>query len=182
MPVTRRFAALLLSLLSIIAVSCAKPASEPKKLSEAEMIARGQYLVTITGCGDCHTPGYFYGAPDETRKLSGSEMGWAGAWGVSYARNLTPEPVTGIGAWSEDDIITAIRQGKRPDGTALMPPMPWVGFAFLADEDARSIAKYLKTIPPVSHKVPDKLPPGSKPTGSYVVIPPPSVWDAPRTP
>jgi len=181
-PLTRRIAALLLSLLSILAVSCAKPASETKALSETEMIARGQYLVGIMSCGDCHTPGYFYGAPDSTRKLSGSEMGWVGPWGTSYPRNLTPEPETGIAAWSEDDIMNALRQGKRPDGTALMPPMPWPNFAYLTDEDARSIAKYLKSIPPVSHKAPDKLPPGGKPTGSYVVIPPPSVWDAPRTP
>jgi mono/diheme cytochrome c family protein len=151
-------------------------------MSEADQLARGRYLVGITGCNDCHTPGYFYGAPDTTRLLSGSELGWQGPWGVSYARNLTPEPQTGIGAWSESDIVTAIRTGKRPDGAMLLPPMPWPDLAGLTDEDANAIAKYLKTLPPVMHKVPDKLPPDAKATGAIIAFPPPPAWDAPRTP
>jgi len=150
-------------------------------MSDADYVARGHYLTTVTGCNDCHTPGTFWGAPDTTRTLSGSELGWKGPWGVTYAANLTPEPQTGIGAWSESDIITAIRVGKSPDGTMLLPPMPWPDYAFLTDEDAKSIAKYLKTIPPVMHKVPDRMPPGAKAKGSIIAFPPPSAWDAPRT-
>ena len=162
-------------------LSCARETPAPTPPSEADQVARGLYLATITGCNDCHTPGYFYGAPDTTRRLSGSELGWKGPWGVSYARNLTPEPQTGIGAWSETDIVTAIRTGKRPDGTMLLPPMPWPDLAFLTDDDATAIAKYLKTLAPVMHKMPDKLPPGAAATGSIIAFPPPSVWDAPRT-
>ena len=135
-------------------LSCAPKTPAPAPLSEADQVARGYYLATITGCNDCHTPGYFYGAPDTTRRLSGSELGWKGPWGVSYARNLTPDPQTGIGAWSEADIVTAIRTGNRPDGSMLLPPMPWPDFAALTDEDATAIAKYLKSLTRVMHQMP----------------------------
>src|SRR5690242_11384835 len=167
---------------SLALISCAKQASVPAAMTEDEQIARGRYLAHVAGCNDCHTPGYFYGAPDTTRLLSGSELGWKGPWGVSFARNLTPDPQTGIGPWAESDIVTAIRTGKRPDGRMLLPPMPWPDFANFTDDDAMSIAKYLKSLPPVTHKVPDILPPGTKATGSIIEFPPPSAWDAPRTP
>ena len=162
--------------------SCTRQVPAPPTMSEAEQVAHGRYLATVLGCNDCHTPGYFYGSPDTTRLLSGSELGWKGPWGVSYPRNLTPEPQTGIGAWSETDIITAIRTGKRPDGRMLLPPMPWTDLAALTDEDAAAIAKYLKTLTPVPHTVPDILPPDAPVKGSVFVLPPPSAWDAPRTP
>src|SRR5512144_2120297 len=90
------------------------PASDPVK--------RGQYLVQTIGCGHCHTPGGIYGEPDPTRFMSGSEVGWEGRWGVSYPRNLTPDSATGIGKWTEEQIVTAIRTLKRPDGTTLHLP------------------------------------------------------------
>ena len=86
-------------------------------------------------------------------------------------------------SWSEDDIMNALRMGKRPDGTAIQPPMPWVNFAYLTDEDARSIAKYLKAIPPVMHKAPTVIPPGGQVTGAAIIMPPPPAWDVPpKTP
>jgi mono/diheme cytochrome c family protein len=177
--------ALFLSLLAILSaalLSCAKQTPAPAPVSEADQVARGHYLVTIIGCADCHTPGYMYGAPDTARALSGSELGWKGPWGVSYPRNLTPEPQSGIAAWSESDIVTAIRTGKRPDGRILLPPMPWPDLAALTDDDAMAIAKYLKSLPPVLHKAPDIVPPGTPVKGSYFALPPPSAWDAPKTP
>jgi mono/diheme cytochrome c family protein len=169
-------------LAALVNVSCTSaPSNRQAALDPAAKVARGEYLVKIVGCGDCHTPGTFTGAPDMTRMLSGSEYGWQGPWGTSYARNLTPDMATGIGAWTEDQIVTAIKVGQRPDGTPLMPPMPWPDFANLTDEDAHAIAAYLKTLPVVSHKVPDKTPPGTKATqGSIIVVPPPVEWDAPR--
>ncbi|MBI5836955.1 MAG: cytochrome c [Candidatus Eisenbacteria bacterium] len=158
----------------IVAVAPAKDAASPT------LVKRGAYLVRFAGCGDCHTPGTFYGAPDMKRALSGSEIGWQGPWGVSYARNLTPDAATGLGKWSEADIVRAIRTGIRPDGRLLNPPMPWQGFAGLSDEDAMSIAAYLKSLPAVHHKVPDGVPPGTKADGSIIVFPPPTAWDAPR--
>jgi hypothetical protein len=114
------------------------------------------------------------------RRLAGSEVGWTGPWGTSYARNLTPDSATGIGAWSEDDIVKALRTGQRADGSELLPPMPWPNYAQMTDEDAYALAAYLKSIPAVSHGVPDKLPPGQG-APAALVFPPPPAWDAPRT-
>jgi mono/diheme cytochrome c family protein len=143
-----------------------------------QKLAHGKYLVAVLGCGDCHTPGAFYGAPDTTRTLAGSELGWKGPWGISFARNLTPDS-TGIGAWSEDQIVVAIREGRRPDGSPLMPPMPWTDFAHLTDDDAQAVAAYLKSIPAVKHVNVAIVPPGKKYTGSYLELPAPPAWDAP---
>jgi len=173
--------------LVVAAASCAK-APEPAAtapIASADTVAsaeHGAYLATIVGCHDCHTPGAFYGRPDFQRALAGSELGWTGPWGTSYARNLTPDQETGIGVWSEDDIIRALQTGKRPDGSDLRPPMPWPDFAHMNRRDIRSIAMYLKSVVPVSHKVPDALPPGQKAKGSVLTLPPPPAWDAPKGP
>jgi mono/diheme cytochrome c family protein len=160
------------------AATKAKPAGN----AAAKKLERGRYLTMIAGCNDCHTPGFFYGSPDWERTLSGSEIGWQGPWGVSYARNLTPHPTAGIGAWSEQQIVTALRTGVRPDGSVLLPPMPWPNFATMTDDDAYAIAAYLKSIPANDHVVPKALKPGEPATGSIIVFPPPTAWDAPRTP
>ena len=120
-----------------------------------------------------------WAAPDTTRMLSGSELGWAGPWGVSYARNITPDMETGIGGWTEDQIAAAITTGHRPDGTPLNPLMPWPSFAAgFTPDDVHAIAAYLKSIPPVKHKSPDLIPPGKPVTGAALVFPAPPAWDA----
>ena len=149
-------------------------------LTPEEKVARGKYLVTIAGCNDCHTPGGLYGAPDMTRMLSGSELGWTGPWGTSYPANLTPDQGTGIAHYTEDDIVTALRTGHKKDGAPVLPPMPWPIYANLTDEDAYAVAAFLKTIPPVVHAVPKNLPSGAK-APAALVFPPPPAWDAPRT-
>ncbi len=172
-----------LMLLSVVAFAAAVgvaaatlPRSAPPK---AQQIARGEYLVTVMGCGDCHTPGSLYGSPDFERRLSGSEMGWKGPWGVTYARNLTPDE-TGLAKWSEKDIVDAMRTGMKPDHTPLQPPMPWPNLTALTDEDAYAIAAYLKSLPAIAHKVPDRAPPGQAVAGPAFEFPPPAAWDAPR--
>jgi hypothetical protein len=143
-------------------------------------VARGRYLVTIMACNDCHTPGTFYGGPDPERFLAGSEMGWAGPWGVVYAANLTPDPETGLGKWSAEAIARAIRTGNRPDGRQLAAAMPWLDYSNLTDADALAIARYLGTLQPVKHAVPRPLAPGADAKGPLLAFPPPSAWDAPR--
>jgi mono/diheme cytochrome c family protein len=155
---------------------------QAKAAQASRAVERGRYLSTIMGCNDCHTPGTFYGAPDFDRQLSGSELGWKGAWGVSYARNITPDKETGIGSWSEADIVKALRSGVRPDGRTLLPPMPWQNYGTLTDADVKAIAVYLMSVKPVPHHVPDIAPPGSDAAGSILVFPPPSPWDAPKGP
>ena len=163
--------------LCVVAWSCAPKAETTATAASMDPVARGRYLVTIMSCNDCHTPGYFYGAPDTTRLLSGSDLGWAGPWGVVHARNLTPDS-TGIGSWSVEQIVTALRTGNTPDGSQLAPIMPWMNYADILDEgDARAIAAYLKSLPPVVHKNRDRVPPGVKSDGAVITMPPPPAWD-----
>ena len=143
--------------------------------TDGMQITLGDATVTVwTTPG--HTPGTLYGGPDTTRVLSGSELGWVGPWGVVYARNLTPDS-TGLAAWTEEQIATAIRTGNRPDGRQLAPIMPWMNLARLTEEDALSIAAYLKSLPPVVHSVPDPVPPGQKAAGPLLEFPAPPAWD-----
>lgn len=146
------------------------------------MIARGAAISWSSGCVDCHTPGTFYGTPDTTRHLSGSELGWEGPWGVTFPRNLTPDPETGIASWTEEQIVTAVRTGMRPDGTMLLPPMPWPAYSRMSDADAYALAAYLKSIPAIRHKAPDRIPPGTKTTAPRLIFPAPTEWDGRNLP
>jgi mono/diheme cytochrome c family protein len=139
-----------------------------------EQIAKGKYLVNLGGCMDCHTPGYFLGQPDMSRYLGGSDVGFEiPGLGVFHGRNLTPDKETGLGNWSSDDIVKAIQTGMRPDGRQLAPIMPWMAFSKLTKDDAYAIAAFLKSLPPVNHKVLGPFGPNEKPT-SFVfrIIPP----------
>jgi mono/diheme cytochrome c family protein len=89
---------------------------------------------------------------------------------VFHGPNLTPDNETGLGTWSETDIVTAIRTGVRPDGRELAPIMPWRAFANLTTPDAKAIAAYLKSLPPVSNKVPGPFGASEKPTSFVMKI------------
>ena len=87
---------------------------------------------------------------------------WAGLWGVSFAVNLTPDSATGIGAWTPELFMKILRSGKFMGieaGRPILPPMPWQNFKNMTDEDLTAIFTYLKSLPPISNKVPDPLPP-----------------------
>jgi Cytochrome c len=157
----------------IVAATSAQPPAE-----------RGKYLVTAAGCNDCHTP-WKMGAngpePDMTRMLSGHPEGvklekppklegmwmaavsndfttWAGPWGVSYSANLTPDQNTGLGIWTEDMFIKAIREGKHmATSRPILPPMPWPAFRNYNDDDLKAIFAYLKSIPAIHNQVPDPI-------------------------
>ena len=164
---------------------------EKKEMSKEEMIQRGEYLVRFGGCNDCHTPkiwGPNGPMEDTTRVLSGHPSNqplppiptafigpdkwagvtngnftaWAGPWGVSFAKNLTPDEPTGIGNWTEEIFIKAMRTGKDLGfGRNILPPMPWFGLAALNDEDLKSIFAYLKSLKPIHNQVPEPIPPDS---------------------
>lgn len=138
--------------------------SLPASADDPGIIARGKYLVSIGGCQDCHTPGNFLGKRDLNRTLAGSDVGFEiPGLGTFVGPNLTPDP-TGLGNWTDAQIIAAIRTGKRPDGRELAPAMPWRGFSVLTDEDARAIVAYLRSLAPVANKVPGPFGPTEKPT------------------
>ena len=155
-------------------------AAAPAVKPTAAVLARGKQLATFGGCVDCHTPGALYGAPDFARQLAGSELGWSGPWGTSYARNLTPDLETGLGYYNENEIILALKSGKRLDGKPMLPPMPWQNIATLSDADMHALVAYMQSLPPVEHKTPEALPPGQTASGSVLSFPPPPAWDAPK--
>jgi len=142
--------------------------------SADEAVERGKYLVGIAGCNDCHTPGYFLGKPDMARYLGGSEVGFEiPGLGVFHGPNLTPDKDTGLGGWTDEQIITAFTEGKRPDGRELAPTMPWRAFASLTPDDRKAVVAFLRSIPAVSNKVPGPFGPSEKPTGFVLRILPP---------
>ena len=153
--------------------------------------ARGKYLVDAMGCHDCHTPakmGPSGPEPDMTRMLSGhpSSMqmppppapngpwiggvaatftAWSGPWGISYTANLTPDKDTGLGQWTEQQFVDAIRSGRHQGrGREILPPMPWPAIKNLNDADLKAVFAYLRTIPAIQNKVPDPViaPPPTK--------------------
>jgi mono/diheme cytochrome c family protein len=149
--------------------------SVPAAAADAN-IARGKYLVGIAGCNDCHTPGYFFGKPDMTRFLSGSEVGFEmPGLGVFYGPNLTPDRETGLGTWSAAQIAAAITKGVRPDGRMLAPIMPWHAFKILTRQDTDAIVAYLKRLPAVKNKVPGPFGPSEKPSSFVMKIMPPEI-------
>ena len=116
------------------------------------LVARGEYLVrNVAVCGHCHSE-----SPDDPDgPLSGGHefSGWR--LGTIAAANLTPDPATGLGEWSEAEIVRAIRSGEDADGEVLAPVMPYEWFHGMADSDALAIARYLKSLPPVPNDVVD---------------------------
>jgi mono/diheme cytochrome c family protein len=138
------------------------------------LVERGKYLATLGDCIDCHTPGYFLGEADMTRYLAGSDVGFRlGDLGVFVGPNLTPDRETGLGSWTDEQIATALTTGKRPDGRILAPIMPWHALAHLTKPDLAALIAYLRSLPPVSHKVPGPFGPNEKaPVFVMQLVPP----------
>ncbi len=119
------------------------------------------------------------GQPDPGRFLAGSDIGFGGpppegleTGGVFFPPNLTPDEETGLGKWSEEEIVDAVCRGKRPDGRILFPMMPWPSYAALTDGDAKALAAYRKSIPAARHRVPENVDPGEKSKHPYLKLVP----------
>lgn len=178
--------------IAILFASCSSQEQPPKDTevkapTQEEIVQRGSYLVNTMGCADCHSPKVFGPMgpmPDTNLFLSGHQSGsplpevnkdalkdWAlftydqtaaaGPWGVSFAANLTSDE-TGVGNWTEEQFITAMRKGKYKGlegGRDLLPPMPWQNFGQLTDNDLKAMLAYLKTTKPIHNVVPAPIPP-----------------------
>ncbi len=177
-----------LALPLMVTTAVLMPGAVPAQDSAAgTQVRRGEYLVSIAGCHDCHTP-WIMGSdgpePDMKRALSGhpqdltitapanvsppwggamtpSSTGWSGPWGVSFSANLTPDPETGVlRDFTEQQFIQTIRTGRHQgQGRQILPPMPWPAYAKMTDDDLKAVFAYLRQVPPVKNKVPDPLPP-----------------------
>ena len=144
-------------------------------------IERGRYLTNLGGCLDCHTPGYFFGKPDMDRYLGGSDVGFEiPGHGVFVGPNLTPDKATGLGDWTDEQIVTVLQTGVRPDGRVLAPIMPWKSFAKMTKEDALAIAKFLKSLPPLVNKAPGPFGPNEKATVWVMKLVPPDAAASPK--
>jgi len=154
-----------------------------------DKLARGKYLVTTSGCNDCHTPwkmGENGPAPDMSRMLSGhpekmalppapkpagpwivsaaaTNTAWSGPWGVSYTANLTPDRETGLGKWTQRNFTETIRTGRHMGrGRVILPPMPIPMYKHFTDADLEAMFAYLQSIPAIRNEVPDPQPPAEQ--------------------
>lgn len=127
-----------------------------------ERLARGQYLVNnAADCAGCHSErdAAIFGLPIKEGRAAAGGFTWdakIGFPGSITAPNLTSDPETGLGSWTDGEILRAMREGVRRDGTALFPIMPYPHLRNLSDEDAKSIVAYLRSMPPVKHVTPKR--------------------------
>lgn len=169
----------------------AAAASPAAATTATDPVERGRYLVNAMGCDDCHSPKTMEGdvpVVDPSRRLAGHPDGgqlppppapngpwiasstwdltaWSGPWGISYAANLTPDENTGIGIWTEEMFVKAIRTGRHMgQSRPILPPMPWPMYKNLSDEDLEAIFAFLRTLPPVHNRVPEPVPPAGPET------------------
>jgi mono/diheme cytochrome c family protein len=169
--VGRQVAALSVAAAAMMAMAATSFAETP--------LERGTYLMnSIVACGNCHTPKGPNGKAIEGKELSGGDPIDSPVFHAVPA-NITPDKATGIGNWTDDQIINAIRNGKRPDGTIIGPPMPIAFYRDMSDTDVKAIVDYLRSIKPISNKMEKStykipLPPGYGPPVTHVA-------DVPRT-
>lgn len=159
-----------LGLLAACAVGCG-PASTTDVSTEAvavtephvaaaDPVAAGRYLVVLGGCNDCHTPRYAEigdGVP-ESEWLTGSPVGFRGPWGTSYPSNLRLL----VQDQTEDAFVQMLHTR-----TAL-PPMPWVNVNKLAEQDARAIYRFIRSLGPAGERMPPAAPPDQEPATPYI--------------
>jgi cytochrome c553 len=166
-------------LLLLVSAGAAFVVSKPSKREPTNEVVertparleRGKYLVeSVLMCLECHSDRQLnrFGFPFvEQGKGSGGKVCWDEAMGLHGFRlcapNITPDPETGLGNWTDGEIMRAVREGVNKSGKALFPVMPYTEYRSLSDEDMNSVVAYLRTIPAVANKVPERILPGPLP-------------------
>lgn len=154
--------ALVGSLLLLMLAACSRSQQgTPPPPAATSSVERGKYLADAGNCASCHTlPG---GAP-----FAGG-VSFDTPFGVIYSTNITPDPQTGIGQWSVEDLRRAMHEGVARDGSHLFPAFPYTSFTRVGDADVADIYAYLRTLKPVHHK-----PPGN---GALLMRWPMALWN-----
>ncbi|MCH8197448.1 MAG: c-type cytochrome [Proteobacteria bacterium] len=119
------------------------PAIEPAPASENQAVKRGAYIFDAAGCKACHTDTKKKGPPLAGGRALGTPFG------IFYGPNITPDPATGIGRWSDGDFIRALRSGISPDGDHYYPVFPYTSFTKMTDRDMLDLKAYIFSLPPV---------------------------------
>lgn len=126
------------------------PVDSVPEISRDDPTAYGGYLAgPIAHCTECHS--LSGGRPDLENNLGGGGHVWQGPWGTSVASNITSH-ADGLAAYSDDEIARMVREGVRPDGSPMMPPMPYGMYANITDEDMAAMIAFLRTLPPLPDK------------------------------
>lgn len=155
----RMTAVLAASLIAATALAQTAPAGADRH----NEVARGRYLVQVSGCNDCHTPGYTQngGKTDEKLWLTGDALGWKGPWGTTYPSNLRLL----VGAMTREQWIAHARKMEP------RPPMPWFNVRAMTDADLGAIHAYIKAAGPAGKAAPAYAPPGQPVQGPVVQFP-----------
>lgn len=163
--------------LALFAAGCGSPEQGTTELASASPLASsgstasftpeevGEYLVTVGGCHDCHTPRFLevgWEVP-ESEHFTGGNFGWTGPWGTTYAPNLR----LSVRNLTEDAWVEMLRTRNT------LPPMPWMNINRMHEDDMRAIYRYLVSLGPAGDPAPLALQPGQEPETPYVVLAPP---------
>ena len=127
--------------LALIGLLAAAGGAEAQTPSAAE-VARGKYVFGATGGCGCHTK-------PASKAINAGGRRYDGPFGTVYATNITPDRQHGIGGWTDDQVITAIRLGRRPNGDRLIPVHPYTVFNGMAEGDLRALVAYLRSLPAI---------------------------------
>jgi mono/diheme cytochrome c family protein len=133
--------------------------------ADEDIVARGRYLVKVSGCNDCHTPGYLPtdGEVPEAQWLTGDSFGWRGPWGTTYGSNLR----LFMAGLTEDQWIDEAKTLRR------RPPMPWFNLNAMNDADLRAIYQFVRSLGDPGQPAPAYVPPDEEPNPPYAVFPAP---------
>ncbi|AUX40234.1 uncharacterized protein SOCE26_016330 [Sorangium cellulosum] len=141
----------------------AQPDASPH-VSAASPEEAGRYLVLVGGCNDCHTPGWdrSSGKLPTSEWLTGSDVGYRGPWGTTYAENLR----LSVQVLTEDGWVAMFRAG------AGRPPMPWANYTTLDERDLRAMYRFIRSLGPKGERAPRAAPPGEEPKTPYILFVP----------
>ena len=127
---------------ALLLTTATSAGAQGSSASGSDLIPRGKYVFAATGGCGCHT--------EKDKPLNSGGRKYEGAFGTVYSTNITPDRQTGIGDWTDEQIIAAIRLGRRPNGERLVPVHPYPVFNGMAQEDLRALVAYLRSVPPVN--------------------------------